>query len=91
MCNQAVGLVAGELERRGIATVSLQLLRKVAERVRPPRALILPFPHGRPLDTPNDPVRQRRVLEATLTLLEDAHSRPPVLVDLPPLPSSESR
>jgi hypothetical protein len=43
MCNQAVGLVAAELERRGIATVVIQLLREVAENVRPPRALFVPF------------------------------------------------
>ncbi len=36
MCNQAVSLVAAELERRGIATVAIQLLKKVAEKVRPP-------------------------------------------------------
>jgi len=34
MCNQAVSLVAAEIERRGVATVTLVLLRKVAERVR---------------------------------------------------------
>ena len=84
MCNQAVGLVAAELERRGIATVTLQLLRRVAERVRPPRALIVPFPHGYPLDSPGDPVRQRAVLEAALRLLEDVSLSPPALVDFTP-------
>ena len=38
MCNQAVSLVAAELERQGIASVAIQLLRVVAEKVRPPRA-----------------------------------------------------
>lgn len=84
MCNQAVGLVAAELERRGIATVTLQLLRRVAERVRPPRALFVPFPHGYPLDRPGDPPRQRAVLEAALRLLEDASLSPPALVDFVP-------
>ncbi len=84
MCNQAVCLAAAELERRGIATVAIQLLREVAERVRPPRALFVPFPHGRPLDAPDDPPRQRAVLEAALRLLEDATLRPPVLVDFAP-------
>jgi hypothetical protein len=80
MCNQAVSLVAAEIEKRGISTVALVLLRNVAERVRPPRALALPFRHGFPLDLPNDPVRQRRVVEAALALL--AHSGPPpVLAD----------
>jgi hypothetical protein len=84
MCNQAVSLVAAELERRGIASVSLILLREVAERVRPPRALCLPFRHGFPLGRPGDPVQQRAVLEAALGLLEDEELSPPVLVDYLP-------
>jgi hypothetical protein len=79
MCNQTVSLVAAELERRGIATVALQLLREVAERVRPPRALVLPFPHGYPLAAPNDPPRQHAVLEAALRLLEQPDAAPPLL------------
>lgn len=84
MCNQAVGLVAAELERRGISTVALQLLREVAERVRPPRALFLPFPHGYPLDRPHDAARQHAVLEAAWCLLEREHAVPPLLVDYEP-------
>ncbi len=81
MCNQAVSLVAAELERQGIASIAIQLLREVAERVRPPRALFVPFRHGYPLDTPGDAARQHAVLEAALQLLEDARLEPPVLVD----------
>lgn len=81
MCNQAVGLVAAELERRGISTVAIQLLREVALRVRPPRALLVPFPHGYPLDAPNDPARQHAVIEAALRLLEEHDRQPPVLVE----------
>lgn len=81
MCNQAVGLVAAELERQGIATVAIQLLREVAERVRPPRALCVPFRHGYPLDAPGDPERQRSVIEAALRLLEDPERQPPILAD----------
>lgn len=81
MCNQAVSLMAAELERIGISTVVIQLLRKVAERVRPPRALFVPFPHGYPLDAPNEPARQHAVLEAALRLLEARASGPPVLED----------
>lgn len=86
MCNQAVGLVAAELERQGIVSVAIQLLREVAERVRPPRALWVPFPHGYPLDAPHAPQRQHAVLEAALRLLEDPGLRPPVLVDFVPGP-----
>ena len=81
MCNQAVSLVAAELERRGISTVAIQLLRDVAKRVQPPRALFVPFKHGYPLDIPLNPARQHAVIEAALRVLEDSECRPPVLVD----------
>jgi hypothetical protein len=84
MCNQAVCLVAAELERRGISSVVLQLLREVAEKVRPPRALFVPFPHGYPLDTPGDPTRQTAVIEAALRLLEKRDAAPPLLEDYQP-------
>ncbi|MAG33832.1 MAG: hypothetical protein CL908_23370 [Deltaproteobacteria bacterium] len=84
MCNQAVSLVAAELERRGISTVAIQLLRKAALEVQPPRALFVPFRHGYPLDAPNEPARQHAVLEAALSLLETGASTPPMLVDFEP-------
>lgn len=87
MCNQAVGLIAAELERGGIATVCLQLLREVAEAVRPPRSLFVPFAHGRPLDAPHEPARQRRVIEAALRLVVDPDLEPGAIVDF--VPSSD--
>ena len=84
MCNQAVGLVAGELERQGVSTVAIQLLREVAEKVRPPRALLVPFRHGYPLGRPNDPQLQHAVIEAALRLLEVDVLDPPVLMDYTP-------
>jgi hypothetical protein len=68
MCNQAVSLIAAEIERRGIATVCVILIREIAERVRPPRALAVPFPLGYPLG--HDAETQRRVVSAALALLE---------------------
>jgi hypothetical protein len=85
MCNQTVGLIAAELERQGIATVAIQMLREVAERVRPPRALFVPFHHGYPLDTPENPKRQHAVLEAAIQLLEEPSGKPPVLIDFQPV------
>ena len=81
MCNQAVGLVAAELERQGVSTVAVQLLRHVAERVRPPRALFVPFPHGYPLGEPNAPPRQHAVIETALSMLENPALTPPALED----------
>ncbi len=81
MCTQAVCLVAAELERHAISTVAIQLLRHVAERVRPPRALFVPFRHGYPLDAPGEPRRQHAVIEAALEMLEDPDLEAPALRD----------
>jgi len=79
-----VSLVAAELERQGISTVAIQLLRSVAEKMRPPRALVVPFRHGYPLDKPGDPARQQAVLEAALKMLEDQRLQPPAIMDYMP-------
>ena len=73
--------MAAECERRGITTVVIQLLREAAERVRPPRALLVPFAHGFPLDRPDDRARQRSVLEAMLTLAGHSGTRGPILTE----------
>jgi hypothetical protein len=79
-----VGLVAAELERQGISTVAIQLLREVARRVQPPRTLLVPFRHGYPLDAPDEPARQHAVLEAALKLLQDRVAVAPVLAEFEP-------
>ena len=70
MCNQTVSLVQAALEREGIATVSLSLLREVTTVLRPPRALFVPFPLGFPLGEPNNPDLQHAIIVAALRLLE---------------------
>jgi hypothetical protein len=79
-----VCLIATRLERHGIATVVIQSLRQVTEKIRPPRALAVPFRHGYPLDAPNDPARQHAVIEAALGMLEDTDLQPPAIVDYVP-------
>lgn len=75
-----MGLIAAGLERVGIATVAIQLLREVAEKVLPPRALCVPFAHGFPLGAPGDAARQHAVIDAALRLIETAVPPPPILV-----------
>lgn len=58
------------LEEEGLATTLVSLVRLHSEKVRPPRALWVPFELGRPLGPPLDRVLQRRVLESALALLE---------------------
>ncbi|MFC1577745.1 hypothetical protein ACFL36_01910 [Thermodesulfobacteriota bacterium] len=73
--------MAAALEQQGISTVVVQLLRLVTEKVRPPRALFVPFRHGYPLDSPNDPEKQRAVITAALNLLTDRTLKPPAIVE----------
>lgn len=81
MCNQAVCLIAAEIEKRGIATTCVMLLCDIAEKVRPPRALCVPFPFGFPLGQPHDAGGQRAVVRAALALL-DAEGPGPVIVSM---------
>ena len=77
----------GGVGEKGVTTVIINLLRVVAEKVRPPRALFVPFPHGYPLDTPGTE-RQHAVIDAALRLVEDTTLEPPALVDYPPSPKA---
>lgn len=70
MCCQTVCLVQAALEREGITTVSLSLLREVTAQLKPPRALWVPFPMGYPLGEPNNQDLQHEVIAAALKLLE---------------------
>jgi len=75
-----VGLIAGVLEQHGIATVCIALVRSIAERVRPPRALAVPFRFGAPLGEANDEAGQIAVMCTALRLLREP-GPPPVLRD----------
>lgn len=46
MCHQSVGLVAREIESRGIRTVLVGHFPHLAERIRPPRMFITDTPLG---------------------------------------------
>jgi hypothetical protein len=74
-----VGAVGHYLEREGIPTTQISLVREHTEVIRPPRALWVPFMMGRPLGAPDDPEFQRKVLLAALRLLEEPSG--PVLRD----------
>lgn len=72
MCHQSVGLIQSIIERQGIPTVSISLLREVTERVEPPRVLFVDYPLGYPLGRPHEPELQKRILRAAFALLERA-------------------
>ncbi len=76
MCNQSVGLIAGVIEKAGIPTVGLSLLQMITKKVRPPRALYVPFPFGYPLGRPHDAKLQHRIIRVALGLLESPEELP---------------
>ncbi|RJX35911.1 MAG: hypothetical protein C4525_02600 [Desulfarculus sp.] len=76
-----MGGLSHYLERSGLPTTQISLIRLHTEKIRPPRALWVPFELGRPLGAPGDPALQRRVLLAALALL--AAPAGPVLKDFP--------
>ena len=83
-----MGGLAHFIERAGIPTTQISLIRVHTEQIRPPRALAVPFELGRPFGAPNAPEFQRRVLMACLDLL--ARSAGPVLEDFPDAPPGEA-
>ena len=71
--------LARYLESAGLATVLVGFVREHMQIIKPPRALWLDFPMGRPLGKPDDPDYQKRVMRAAFALF-DAPSGP-VLAD----------
>ena len=76
-----MGALGHFLERQGIPTTGISLVREHTEIVRPPRALWVTFELGRPLGIPDDADFQRRVAEAALGLL--ARTDGPMIADYP--------
>ena len=76
-----MGALGHFLERQGIATTSISLVREHTEIVRPPRALWVTFELGRPMGIPGDAPFQRRVVKAALDLLERTDG--PLIADYP--------
>lgn len=76
-----MGGLAHFIEEEGIATTQISLIREHTEIIKPPRALWVSFPLGRPLGNPDEPEFQRRVVQHALELLE--RDAGPVLEDYP--------
>lgn len=77
-----MGALGHYLEAAGIPTTGISLVRENTVRIRPPRALWVPFDLGRPFGAPNDPAFQSEVLRAVLALLV-RDDGPVILEDFP--------
>jgi D-proline reductase (dithiol) PrdB len=71
-----VGLIQGAIEKAGIPTVSISLLREVTQKVAPPRVLFVDRPLGYPLGTPHMADEQHEIIAAALKVLESTDPLP---------------
>ena len=55
-------MIQREIEGVGIPTIGISILRKYAEKIKPPRTIYLRWPFGHPLGEPFDLAQQRAVL-----------------------------
>jgi len=67
-----VALLAGELEERGVPTVTLSLLPELSAIVGVPRTLAPRFPFGAPCGDPGNAALHRAVVREALGMLVDA-------------------
>jgi len=65
-----VGLVAREIELRGIPTVCLSSAWSITAAVNPPRAVFVDFPLGHTAGKRGDKALQRRIMIDTLSALD---------------------
>lgn len=77
-----MGLIQREIEKQGIPTVGISIVRRFTEEVKAPRAVFLKWPMGHPLGEPGRPDQQTVVLKRTLLALE-AIREPGTIIDLP--------
>lgn len=71
-------MVQRAVEEVGISTVSITLLEDITKKIRPPRALLVPYSFGHPLGEPNNPQLQHAIIAETLRLFDDEET-PPIL------------
>src|SRR5580693_1052060 len=78
-CTHTASALARVLEAQGLSTVILALVREFVVKVRPPRAIFVPFPFGAPCGLPGQRDQQMSVLRTALGTFEAEAG--PVLID----------
>jgi hypothetical protein len=77
-----VGLIQREIEKVGIATIGVTIVREFTEKVQPPRSVFLRWPFGHPLGEAGNIKQQRAVVLEALRALYTI-TTPGEIVDLP--------
>ena len=60
------------MEREGLATVSVSIVKEITLALAPPRAIFVPWPLGHPFGKTGNLEQQRTVLYDMIELLESA-------------------
>jgi hypothetical protein len=76
-----VGLIQREIEKEGIPTIGVSIVREYSEHVKPPRTIFLRWPFGHPFGAPFNTAQQRVVLAEALRALYTIHE-PGTIIDL---------
>ena len=84
LCHQTLGIVAREIERKGIPTILLSVERAITDKVRPPRTAYYNGELGATVGKPNWKQYQLRVLDESLRWIEtlDQPTSRKLVVDL---------
>jgi hypothetical protein len=77
-----VGLIQREIEKAGILTIGVSIVREYSEKVRPPRTVFLRWPFGHPFGEPFNSAQQRVILAEAFAALFTIQE-PGTIVDLP--------
>jgi hypothetical protein len=72
-------VIARVLEERGLSTIAMSLVREHTVKIKPPRAVWVPFPFGMSIGHRNDIAEQRAVLDLAFSTLDAPAG--PVLLD----------
>lgn len=77
-----MGLVQREIERIGVPTIGVSIVRDYSVKVKPPRTVFLRWPFGHPLGEPYNIAQQRAVLAEAFRALCTI-DKPGEIIDLP--------
>ncbi len=77
-----MGLIQREIERAGIPTVGISIVRDYSAKVKPSRTVFLRWPFGHPLGEPGNIAQQRTILAEALRALKTIDT-PGAITDLP--------
>lgn len=77
-----MGLIQREIERQGIPTIGISIVRKFTEEVKAPRSVFVHWPMGHPLGEPGRVVQQMAVINAAFSALKSI-TAPGTIIDLP--------